>query len=106
MKASGLLLGPTTPARHALITSGPPWSKRKERTGPVCACFPMCRCIYGYSLSLFLPVTILNTVPSSGARWAVTMLAAVLSGTFLVVNFGCVAPPRVPLPAQLEASPS
>lgn len=45
-------------------------------------------CIYGYSLSLFLPAIILNVIPNYNARWAITMIATLLGAIFLMVNFG------------------
>jgi len=41
-------------------------------------------CIYGYSLSVFIPVSVLWTIQSSGLQWFLVVAAFLLSGSVLV----------------------
>lgn len=43
-------------------------------------------CIYGYSLTIFVPVCFLCIVPLGLLRWLAVMLATALSGLFIVAN--------------------
>ncbi|GLC34136.1 hypothetical protein PLESTB_000841300 [Pleodorina starrii] len=44
-------------------------------------------CIYGYCLSIYVPVSIACMVPIDWARWVMVMTATVLSAGFLFMNF-------------------
>lgn len=44
-------------------------------------------CIYGYSLSLFVPASVLCALPQDYVQWLVVSLAFGVSGAFLAVNF-------------------
>jgi len=46
-----------------------------------------CLCIYGYALSIFIPVSIICVAPSNILRWIIVIIAALISTSFLVVNF-------------------
>jgi len=48
---------------------------------------PAVWCAYGYSLTPFIPVSMLAVIPNEPARWALISLAAALSGAFLLLNF-------------------
>ena len=41
-------------------------------------------CVYGYALSIFIPISIACVVPSNIARWVLVMTATAISGVFLV----------------------
>jgi hypothetical protein len=43
-------------------------------------------CIYGYSLTIFIPVCFLCVVPLSLVRWLSVMIATAISGLFIVAN--------------------
>lgn len=43
-------------------------------------------CIYGYSLTIFIPMAFVCIVPIGWVRWLVVMLATAISGLFIVVN--------------------
>lgn len=43
-------------------------------------------CIYGYSLTAFIPVSLACVIPVEGIRWAVVAAATLLSGSFLFAN--------------------
>ena len=62
---------------------------------------PAVWCAYGYSLTPFIPVSMLAVIPNEPARWSLIMLAAALSGAFLLLNFrgsvyGCAGPKALP----------
>jgi hypothetical protein len=44
-------------------------------------------CIYGYSLTIFIPVSILWMIPISWLQWLLTILASLISGSVLIVTF-------------------
>ncbi|CAG9464143.1 unnamed protein product [Pedinophyceae sp. YPF-701] len=44
-------------------------------------------CIYGYSLSPFIPVSALSVIPSTELQWVLVAVATALSAIFLVLNF-------------------
>lgn len=43
-------------------------------------------CIYGYSLTIFIPMAFVCIVPIGWVRWLAVMLATGMSGLFIVVN--------------------
>lgn len=43
-------------------------------------------CIYGYSLTIFVPMAFVCIVPLGAVRWAAVMAATALSGLFIVAN--------------------
>jgi len=43
-------------------------------------------CIYGYSLSIYIPISIICVVPFSIMQWVLVAFAAAISGWFLVSN--------------------
>ena len=44
-------------------------------------------CIYGYSLTIFIPISILWIIPVNWLQWTSTFVASVISGSVLVVTF-------------------
>ena len=44
-------------------------------------------CIYGYSLTIFIPVSILWIIPINWLQWTLTAIASLISGSVLVVIF-------------------
>lgn len=44
-------------------------------------------CIYGYSLTIFIPVTILWMIPVTWLQWTLTIIASIISGSVLIVTF-------------------
>ncbi|XP_073705762.1 protein YIPF1 [Garra rufa] len=44
-------------------------------------------CVYGYSLSIYIPAVILWIIPSEGLRWCSIVVALCLSGSVLVLTF-------------------
>ncbi|KAK9811891.1 hypothetical protein WJX72_011905 [[Myrmecia] bisecta] len=44
-------------------------------------------CTYGYSLSLFIPISFFCIFPYEVARWVLVMAATLTSGLFLMLNF-------------------
>lgn len=44
-------------------------------------------CIYGYSLTIFIPVSILWIIPISWLQWTLTITASLISGSVLMVTF-------------------
>jgi len=44
-------------------------------------------CIYGYSLFIFIPISILCIIPFEFVRWIIIAAAAALSTLFLLMNF-------------------
>ncbi len=44
-------------------------------------------CIYGYTLSVFIPISVLCVLPSDVMRWALVLVGGALSGIFLLSNF-------------------
>lgn len=62
---------------------------------------PAVWCAYGYSLTPFIPVSMLAVIPNEAARWSLIALAAAASGAFLLLNFrgsvyGCAGPKALP----------
>jgi len=46
-----------------------------------------CLCIYGYALSIYIPVAVICVAPSEIVRWVIVGVAGLISTAFLVVNF-------------------
>merc|ERR1712196_288871 len=44
-------------------------------------------CIYGYSLSVFVPISVVCVLPSNLLRWLLVLISGVVSGIFLLSNF-------------------
>lgn len=44
-------------------------------------------CVYGYALSVFVPVSVACVVPNDVVRWVLVMTATVVSGLFLLQSF-------------------
>jgi hypothetical protein len=44
-------------------------------------------CIYGYSLTIFIPVSILWMIPITWLQWSLTIIASLISGSVLIVTF-------------------
>uniref|UniRef100_A0A3B1IBN2 Protein YIPF n=1 Tax=Astyanax mexicanus TaxID=7994 RepID=A0A3B1IBN2_ASTMX len=44
-------------------------------------------CVYGYSLSIYIPAVVLWIIPSEGLRWCSIVLALCLSGSVLMLTF-------------------
>jgi protein YIPF1/2 len=44
-------------------------------------------CIYGYSLTIFIPVSILWIIPIHWLQWTLTITASLVSGSVLIVIF-------------------
>ncbi|CAF1149018.1 unnamed protein product [Adineta steineri] len=44
-------------------------------------------CIYGYSLTIFIPVSILWMIPITWLQWLLTILSSLISGSVLIVAF-------------------
>lgn len=44
-------------------------------------------CIYGYTLSVFVPISILCVLPSNLLRWLLVLLGGAVSAVFLLSNF-------------------
>jgi hypothetical protein len=44
-------------------------------------------CIYGYSLTIFIPVSILWMIPITWLQWLLTIIASLISGSVLIVTF-------------------
>jgi hypothetical protein len=44
-------------------------------------------CIYGYSLTIFIPISILWIIPVNWLQWTLTAIASLISGSVLVVTF-------------------
>ncbi|KAM6948372.1 protein YIPF1 [Aplochiton taeniatus] len=44
-------------------------------------------CVYGYSLSIYIPAVVLWTLPYEGVRWCSIVVALCLSGSVLVLTF-------------------
>lgn len=44
-------------------------------------------CIYGYSLTIFIPVSVLWIIPVNWLQWTTTCIASIISGSVLVVTF-------------------
>ena len=53
-------------------------------------------CIYGYTLSVFIPISVLCVLPSDVMRWALVLVGGALSGIFLQLP----RPPRRLLPVR------
>jgi len=43
-------------------------------------------CLYGYGMTVFLPVAVLSILPWDGVKWALACVALVVSGAFLALN--------------------
>jgi hypothetical protein len=44
-------------------------------------------CIYGYSLTIFIPVSILWMISITWLQWLLTIIASLISGSVLIVTF-------------------
>ncbi|CAB4022479.1 YIPF1-like isoform X1, partial [Paramuricea clavata] len=44
-------------------------------------------CVYGYSLSIFIPISILWVIPFELVRWILVIIGLCLSGAVLVLTF-------------------
>ena len=44
-------------------------------------------CIYGYTMSIFVPISILCVIPSNVLRWLLVLLGGAVSSIFLLSNF-------------------
>jgi hypothetical protein len=44
-------------------------------------------CIYGYSLTIFIPVSVLWMIPITWLQWLITIIASLISGSVLIVTF-------------------
>ena len=44
-------------------------------------------CIYGYSLTIFIPVSILWMITIPWLQWSLTIIASLISGSVLIVTF-------------------
>ena len=44
-------------------------------------------CIYGYTLAVFVPVSVLCIVPSNALRWLLMLIGGAISAVFLLSNF-------------------
>lgn len=44
-------------------------------------------CIYGYALSIFIPISILCVIPSNALRWVLVIGGGIVSAVFLLSNF-------------------
>jgi hypothetical protein len=44
-------------------------------------------CIYGYSLTIFIPISILWIIPINWLQWTLTIIGSLLSGSVLIVIF-------------------
>jgi hypothetical protein len=44
-------------------------------------------CIYGYSLTIFIPVSILWMISITWLQWSITIIASLISGSVLIVTF-------------------
>ncbi|ROL44647.1 Protein YIPF1 [Anabarilius grahami] len=62
------------------------WRNRKI-TSLVSYSFMQIVCVYGYSLSIYIPAVILWIIPSEGLRWFSIVVALCLSGSVLVMTF-------------------
>ncbi|XP_016150553.1 protein YIPF1 [Sinocyclocheilus grahami] len=62
------------------------WRNRKI-TSLVSYSFMQIVCVYGYSLSIYIPAVILWIIPSEGLRWCSIVVALCLSGSVLVMTF-------------------
>jgi len=48
-------------------------------------------CLYGYGMTIFIPVSIICVAPQSAVKWVFTMVAFLMSGTFLAWNLWPIA---------------
>ncbi|XP_062873131.1 protein YIPF1 isoform X2 [Trichomycterus rosablanca] len=62
------------------------WRRRGVSEG-VSFSFLQIVCVYGYSLSVYVPAAVLCVVPSEVLRWSLIVLALCLSGSVLVLTF-------------------
>jgi hypothetical protein len=44
-------------------------------------------CIYGYSLTIFIPISILWIIPINWLQWTLTISGSLISGSVLMVTF-------------------
>jgi hypothetical protein len=44
-------------------------------------------CIYGYSLTIFIPISILWIIPINWLQWTLTIVSSLISGSVLIVTF-------------------
>lgn len=44
-------------------------------------------CIYGYSLTIFIPISIFWMIPLTWLQWLLTILGSLVSGSVLIVTF-------------------
>ena len=44
-------------------------------------------CIYGYSLTIFIPISVLWIIPINWLQWTLTIVSSVISGSVLMVTF-------------------
>lgn len=44
-------------------------------------------CIYGYTLAIFVPISVACVIPSNSLRWALVLLGGGISGVFILSNF-------------------
>jgi len=44
-------------------------------------------CIYGYSLTIFIPISILWIIPINWLQWTLTIIGSLISGSVLIVTF-------------------
>ena len=44
-------------------------------------------CIYGYTLSIFVPISVLCVIPSNLLRWLLVLIGGAISAIFLLSNF-------------------
>ncbi|EAN91229.1 hypothetical protein C3747_41g129 [Trypanosoma cruzi] len=61
------------------------WGVMKYKELPVTLLETLC--LYGYSMFLFLPVTILCAIPVSALQWVIVMVGGAWSTAFLLINF-------------------
>ena len=63
------------------------WAAMKYFNGAAAPSLATIWCIYGYALSIFVPISVACIVPSNAARWAFVMSATAVSAVFLVQSF-------------------
>ncbi|CAB1342217.1 unnamed protein product [Coregonus sp. 'balchen'] len=62
------------------------WRQREERQQS-CYSFLETVCVYGYSLFIYIPTSVLWILPFEWLRWLLILVAMVISGSFLVLTF-------------------
>ncbi len=60
------------------------WAGMKYFNGSTAPSLATIWCIYGYALSIFVPISVACVMPSNAARWAFVMSATAVSAIFLV----------------------